>query len=39
MKYISETIETFISEYIISGILKLADGIMEKFGVGGESPD
>lgn len=38
MKNISDGIQTFITEYVISGILKLFDDykILEKLGVGGD---
>lgn len=38
MKSISDGIQTFITEYVISGILKLFDDykVLEKLGVGGD---
>ncbi len=38
MKNISDGIQTFITEYVISGILKLFDDykVLEKLGVGGD---
>ena len=38
MKHIADGIETFITEYVISGFLKLIDDykVLEKLGVGGD---
>jgi hypothetical protein len=38
IRNISDGIQTFITEYVISGFLKLIDDykVLEKFGVGGD---